>query len=332
MSFPRCVPAQAKVAYGDPAASSQSGPDGMDTKSLGQFDFNLIKTFLAIWDLGSLTEAGDRLGLTQPAVSHALRRLRDQFADPLFVRVGNRMVPTPAAERLHEPFSRAFAIVGQTVHTQRRFDPTRSRRTFRVAMSDLSEFHFLPDLLARLEREAPTVRIESIGIDVASVEADLRSGQTDLAIGIVPDLGPDIRSTVLLDDGYVCLVRKGHPCRAKALTPEAFAALAFVDVSSNSPAYRRIAERLAVLGLTRTVATRIAHVSVAPEIVRRTDLAVIYPRSISLKLNRSGEFRLIGLPFEQESNPILMHVHASFAEDPGIAWLGTLLRGIATGG
>jgi DNA-binding transcriptional LysR family regulator len=304
----------------------------MDTKSLGQFDFNLIKTFLAIWDLGSLTEAGDRLGLTQPAVSHALRRLRDQFADPLFVRVGNRMVPTPAAERLHEPFSRAFGIVGQTVHSQRRFDPRTSRRTFRVAMSDLSEFHFLPDLLARLEREAPTVRFESVGIDVAAVEADLRSGQIDLAIGIVPDLGPDIRSTMLLDDGYVCLVRKAHPCRAKVLTPETFADLVFVDVSSNAPAYRRIAERLAVLGLGRTISTRIAHVSVAPEIVRRTDLAVIYPRGIAVKLNRSGEFRLIGLPFAQETNPILMHVHASFADDPGIGWLGGLLRTIATTG
>lgn len=301
----------------------------MDTKSLGQFDFNLIKTFLAIWDLGSLTEAGERLGLTQPAVSHALRRLREQFADPLFVRVGNRMVPTPAAERLHEPFSRAFAIVGETVHTQRQFDPLTSRRTFRVAMSDLSEFYFLPDLLERFEREAPAVRIESVDLDGATVEADLRSGQVDLAIGIVPELGPDIGSMVLIDDDYVCLVRKGHPLKARALTRETFAALHWVDVSSNATGYRLLAGRLAALGLERTVAARLGHVSVAPEIVKRTDLAVIYPRSVSVKLNRSGAFRLVDLPFEQQSNAILMHVHSAFVEDPGITWLGGLIREVA---
>ncbi|WP_293868662.1 LysR family transcriptional regulator [uncultured Alsobacter sp.] len=298
----------------------------MDTKSLGQFDFNLIKTFLAIWDLGSLTDAGDRLGLTQPAVSHALRRLRDQFADPLFVRAGNRMVPTPAAQRLHEPFSRAFAIVGQTVHTQRHFEPQTSRRVFRVAMTDLSEFYFLPDLLERMESVAPSVRLESVALDVASVEADLRSGQIDLAIGLVPDLGPDIASTALIDDDYVCLVRKGHPLKARALTRESFAQLRWVDVSSNAAGYRQLGERLSTLGLDRTVSARLGHVSVAPAIVRRTDLAVIYPRSISVKLNRAGAFRLIDLPFEQRPNAIPLHVHASFADDPGIVWLASLIR------
>src|SRR5258708_27859066 len=98
-------------------------------------DLNLLRIFLAIWDLRSLTAAGDRLGLTQPAISHALRRLRDRFDDPLFVRAANRMLPTEAAVRLHEPFHQAFAIINRAIQERAAFDPTTSPRVFLVAMS-----------------------------------------------------------------------------------------------------------------------------------------------------------------------------------------------------
>ncbi|WP_334407698.1 LysR family transcriptional regulator [Bradyrhizobium sp. AZCC 2289] len=115
-------------------------------------DLNLLRVFFAIWDLRSLTAAGDRLGLTQPAISHALRRLRERFGDPLFVRVANRMLPTDAAVRLHEPLDQAFELLNRTLQSGVVFDPRSTERTFRVAMSDIAEVYILPRLVSELSR------------------------------------------------------------------------------------------------------------------------------------------------------------------------------------
>ena len=118
-------------------------------------DLNLLRVFLAIWDLRSLTAAGDRLGLTQPAISHALRRLRGHFNDPLFVRATNRMLPTDAAVCLHEPLDQAFAIINRAFKERAAFDPRLTQRTFRIAMSDIAEVYSLPQLMPKLTRIAP---------------------------------------------------------------------------------------------------------------------------------------------------------------------------------
>jgi hypothetical protein len=125
----------------------------MTKHHIGVADLNLLRVFLAIWDLRSLTAAGDRLGLTQPAVSHALRRLRNLFDDPLFLRTPGGMVPTDAAYRLHPPLAQAFAIINEAVQQTGKFDPATVQRVFRVSMSDMSEFYFLPPLVAMLDRE-----------------------------------------------------------------------------------------------------------------------------------------------------------------------------------
>src|ERR1700741_2956187 len=105
----------------------------------GITDWNLLRVFLAIWDLRSLTAAGDRLGLTQPAVSHALRRLRTLFDDPLFVRTPTGMAPTDAAAPLYPPLAQAFGIINVAVQQLTKFDPATAERVFRVSMSDMSE-------------------------------------------------------------------------------------------------------------------------------------------------------------------------------------------------
>jgi DNA-binding transcriptional LysR family regulator len=111
---------------------------GAMSRSNDVLDLNLLRVFVAIWDLRSLTAAGDRLGLTQPAISHALRRLRDRFGDPLFVRVGHRMLPTDAAVQMHEPLDQAFELLNRTLQSGVVFDPRVTERTFRVAMSEVA--------------------------------------------------------------------------------------------------------------------------------------------------------------------------------------------------
>ncbi|WP_175814697.1 LysR family transcriptional regulator [Burkholderia diffusa] len=284
-------------------------------------DLNLLRVFLAISELRSLTAAGERLGLTQPAVSHALRRLRNLFDDPLFVRTPAGMAPTDVARRLHGPLTRAFGIIDLAVQQVAHFDPATASRTFRLSMSDMSEFYFLPPLLAKLAEVAPGIHVEIASAAVEAVGAAMRSGEIDLALGYVPDPGPGCVSETLFSDEHVCMVRAGHPLRKRAPTQEDLTALRYVYASSNATGHRMVEKWLDELHVERTVVLRLPHFIVAPEIVQHTDLAIIFPRSVAERFNRSRAFRIFPLPFVLPPIEIQMHTHVQFAADPGIAWL-----------
>lgn len=293
----------------------------MNKLNLGIADLNLLRVFLAIWDLRSLTAAGDRLGLTQPAVSHALRRLRTLFEDPLFSRTPGGMVPTDAAFRLYPPLAQAFAIINEAVQQLAKFEPSTARRVFRVSMSDMSEFYFLPPLVAHLDREARGIRIEVANVPVESVSAAMRAGEIDLALGYVPGLDAGCVSQTLFVDEHVCVVRAGHPLRKTKPSREDLTALRYVYASTNATGHRMVEQWLDELNLKREVVLRLPHFVVAPEIVMNTDLAVIFPKSIARRFNRGKAFRILPLPFSLPPIEIQVHSHTQFAADPGIAWL-----------
>ncbi|MBV5265705.1 LysR family transcriptional regulator [Pinisolibacter aquiterrae] len=298
----------------------------MTPRDPGAFDLNLIKVFLAIWETRGISGAGERLGLTQPAVSHALRRLREQFADPLFLRVGHTMEPTPAARRLHEPFAQAYGLLGRTMAAHAEFRPETSTRTFTIAMSDVSEFYCLPQILARLAEVAPNLRIRSVQLDAESIAAALRSGRIDMALGHLPDLPADeIVSTFLLRDRFVCLLAAGHEQAGRALDVEAFSRLDFVEVAVHATGYKTIDERLTALGAARTTVVSIEHYTIVPEIVRHSKLAAIFPRSVSRRLAARGDFALLDLPFDLPAIDVDLHVHVNFTDDPGLRWFRTIL-------
>ena len=282
---------------------------------------NLLRVFLAIWDLRSLTAAGDRLGLTQPAISHALRRLRDRFDDPLFVRAANRMLPTEAAVRLHEPFDQAFGIINRAIQERVAFDPRVTQRVFRVAMSDVSEVYYLPRLMARLVRVAPSVRLDVVPLAVDAVVGAMRAGEVDLAIGYLKNLEGECTSQALFDDKFVCMVRSGHPIGRSKLTKANFINLRYVHPGTSAPGHQMIEQWLAETGIKRQIAVRLGHFTVAPDIVRDTDLAVIFPESLARQLNSAKAFRLLTLPFDLPPVEITVHIHPRFASDTGIGWL-----------
>jgi DNA-binding transcriptional LysR family regulator len=293
----------------------------MNKLNLGIADLNLLRVFLAIWDLRSLTAAGDRLGLTQPAVSHALRRLRTLFEDPLFSRTPNGMMPTDAAYRLYPPLAQAFAMINEAVQQLAKFEPSSARRVFRVSMSDMSEFYFLPPLVALLDREARGIRIEAANVPVESVSAAMRAGEIDLALGYVPGLDAGCVSQTLFVDEHVCVLRAGHPLRKMKPSREDLSALRYVYASTNATGHRMVEQWLDELNLKREVVLRLPHFVVAPEIVMHTDLAVIFPKSIAKRFNRGKAFRILPLPFSLPPIEIQVHSHTQFAADPGIAWL-----------
>lgn len=288
-------------------------------------DLNLLRVFLAISDLRSLTAAGERLGITQPAVSHALGRLRKLLDDPLFVRTPEGMAPTDAARQLQAPLTKAFSIINLAVQQLAHFDPATADRVFRVSMSDMAEFYFLPPLLAKLAEIAPGIRLESASAAVEALSAAMRGGEIDLALGYVPDLGPGCVSQALFSDEHVCMVRAGHPLRKRAPTREDLTALRYVYASSNATGHRMVEKWLDELNFARTVVLRLPHFIVAPEIVQHTDLAIIFPRSVAERFNRGRAFRILPLPFSLPPIEIRLHSHVLFSTDPGIGWLRGLI-------
>lgn len=296
-----------------------------------RFDLNLVKVFLAIWDTRSLTEAGQRLALTQPAVSHALRRLREQFGDPLFQRVGNRMEPTDVATQLREPFEAALSLLEQAVHGARNFDPARTTRRFRVAMTDTGELFAMPRILAALQQAAPLTTFSSVRIDPAETESALRAGQIDLALGYLPDLeAARCKGRLLLRDRMICLMRQGHPQQQSELSLSAIRTLSFVDVSRAATGYQMARKLIEDRGHGIATRARLEHFTIVPEVVRETDFVAVFPHSIFLRLQARGGFVACELPFDLPSYDIKLWVHDSFATDPALAWLADLIERVLT--
>ncbi|MGI3171077.1 LysR substrate-binding domain-containing protein [Pseudooceanicola sp. C21-150M6] len=298
----------------------------MDHKSLHRFDLNLIKVFLAICHCGNLTQAADRLGLTQPAVSHALRRLRDEFGDPLFVRVGNSMTPSQTAMTLRPAFEQALRLVGDTVQASRQFDPTVSTRQFRIAMTDTGEFVILPRLLAALHKAAPEVTVQSMRIAPEDLHSALRTGQIDAAIGFQPGLEPvGAVPRHIMQDKIVCLFRSGHPLAGQDWTAETFGGLSFIDVGRDATGYRLARQQIADLGIPYRTVAQLNHFTIVPEILRRTDFVALFPYSVCRMMNRHGEFDHLDLPFGVPTFDVSFWVSQAFAADAALTWLYELL-------
>lgn len=294
-------------------------------------DLNLIRVFLAIWELRSLTDAAERLHLTQPAVSHALKRLRSQFDDPLFVRGASGMAPTEVASQLQGPFRTAMDIINRAVQDSTSFDPNQANRLFRIAMSDIAEYCYLPGLLERLKRDSPSVRIEVVRMDPATVETSLRTGDIDIALGYLPQIANCVSSMVLVD-GFVGLIRAGHPFAGVHLDRENFAQLEYVYVSTGAPGHQMAERRLDELGIARKTGLKLAHITVTPEIIRLTDYAVIYPRSMAQRIGGSGAFRVLEIHLEMPRVEIKVHTHSHAQGDLGIRWLSRTLIEVCQAG
>lgn len=288
-------------------------------------DLNLLRVFHALAEENSLTLAGARLGLSQPAVSYALGRLRAMFNDPLFVRSGNTMQPTSAALELREPIRRAMSSIQEALRHGERFDPARSTRTFNVAMSDIGEMVFLPPLCERLRTAAPHMTLQVSQVPLAQIEEALRSGRLDLAVGNLPTLKASTQSRALFHEAYVCMTRKRAGETRRKLTADEYLAMAHVYVASADNSHRLIEDFLRERKLRRTIALQLPHFSVVPQILQRTDWAVTLPRSAAQSMNSSRHFSTFELPVAIPEVEVTLHWHADFDNSEANRWLRDLL-------
>ena len=284
-------------------------------------DLNLLRAFDAIATEGSVTVAGERIGLSQPAMSNALARLRQLFDDPLFVRTPRGMRPTPFAQQLAQPVREALRLIQGALQQHAGFDPRSSGNTFSLFMSDIGEMVFLPGLLERIKRDAPGVKIEVVRIPIKDVHTALEAGTLDLAVGFLPGLTTGMRQQPLFREHYVCMLRADHPVIGATISAKQFRVAAHVLVSYAGTGHQVIAETFLAAGLSARIAVRVPHFLVVPMILARTDLIVTVPSRVAAIFARLGNFKVLKLPLTMPSFEVRLHWHQRYHQDPANRWL-----------
>jgi len=289
--------------------------------NLSGIDLNLFVIFDAIYAEGNLTRAGEIVGLSQPAMSNALGRLRRAFDDPLFVRTPQGMTPTPVARQMIGPARQALRLLEGSVRQRDSFDPAAAGQTFRLSMGDLTEARLLPPLLGNLDRHAPRVVVESFQVPRREVLRELAAGSLDFAIDVPLLSHPNVHHTALYHDRYVCVVREDHPVLEGPLDLDAFVGLRHIHISSRPRGAGHVDMALERMGRRRGIALRAQHYLMAPGIVAGTDLALTIPLGFARGIRADHRVRILELPFEVPPLESHLYWHHSREDDPSNRWL-----------
>lgn len=286
---------------------------------LRRIDLNLLVILDALLGEQHVTRAAERLHLSQPAVSHALARLRDLLGDPLLVRAGSGLVPTARALELAAPLAETLAQV-QSLLAPNTFDPASARRTFRLAMSDYGAAIILPGLIRTLRTEAPGIDLQISHASREGMVEGLLNGDIDLAAGVLPELPGDLRSTPLFEERYVCLLDRQSLPAAGVLDLPTYLSRPHVLLEMRGSGTPEIERTLTALRERRRVAISLPHWSVAPQFISGTDLILTVA---SRALNEVDDESLIVVPppFEIAPFTFVSAWHKRRGGDQALNWL-----------
>jgi len=283
-------------------------------------DMRLLTIFDEIYKTKSVTRAGQNLDLPQTSVSLALGRLRHQFNDPLFVRTSKGMEPTPHAKELVKPLRQALQILQAATRQQVVFEPARSEREFRISMTDFSHLEFLPSLINRVNELAPSVQIEILRItpDTASL---LESGDSDLAVGFMPELDAGFFQQNLFQQNFACVVRKTHPRIGARMTENLYKRESHVVVTAAGTGQDLVEKTLVRKGIQRKIALSLPTLPGLGNLLANTDLVATVPLRVAQTLVRIAQVKLLAPPIAFPSFMIKQHWHERYQHDPANRWL-----------
>ena len=280
------------------------------------FDLNLLRVFKAVYDAGNVRRAADMLGLSQPAVSHGLTRLRLRLKDQLFVRSPGGVLPTPRAHDFARAVETALATIDASLGEAERFDPLISQRRFAMHMSDLGQGEFLPVLMEDLRVQAPRLRIEVVQLALGDVLPALEQQRIDFALGYLPEIRGTIEQR-LIADRYVMLVRHGHPLSASLATRRALERLDYVVAQSHPEPLKGLVR----LGLESQVRVVVPHYGAVPDVLINSDLAAIVPQRPALRYAQHFPLELAEAKLDLPPLEISAHWYWRMNDDPGHRWL-----------
>jgi DNA-binding transcriptional LysR family regulator len=298
----------------------------MTTANLFRADLNLFVVFDTICAEGSITRAAKRLNLSQPAISHALARLRQLFGDPLFTRRGHAMAPTPLARRIVEPVRQALRQMEAALNKESRFDARTARKRFTVGMRDVLEAALLPVLMRGLAASTPGIELAVVRAERRELEGELAAGTLDAAIDVLLPLPEGIRRERLGAERLVVVARRGHPALRGGLSLKTYLAQEHIQVSSRRRGLSVEDVELARHDLRRRVRLRCQHYFAACRVVSETDLVLTMPERYARIINPRFGNRLLPFPLMARGLDTYLYWHANAEDDPASQWLREQLR------
>ena len=297
---------------------------------LSQIDLNLLLVFHQLLIDRRVSTAATSLGLSQPAASNALRRLRQLLGDALFLRTPHGMEPTPYALQLAEPVALALGTLHTALNERASFDPATSSRAFTLAMTDVGEVYFLPVLMDALARTAPGVTLRAVSVTDPALKDQMASGQVDLALGLLPQLQAGFFQQVLFHQPYVCLLRNGHALATRsALSLADFRAADHVQVESAGTGHSRVDEALQRHGLTRRIRLTLPHFVALGHVLASTDLIATVPRRIAAAFAPMIALAVRPPPIALTGFTIHLLWHERAGADPAQRWLRDQVAAVA---
>ncbi|HVL00262.1 MAG TPA: LysR family transcriptional regulator [Dongiaceae bacterium] len=288
---------------------------------IGKVDLNLYLVLDAIFREGTITRAAVGLNLTQPAVSHALARLRDVYGDPLFTRAGNRMVPTALARSIIQPVRDALSGLQHTLSAPASFDPTTNRKQIVLGMRDFVETVLVAELAPLLEQLAPLTQMASVRVARRDMEAELTSGRLDLAFDVLLPVGPAIAHTRLMEGRFVVVSCKRHPLLRGGLTLEKYLQSRHVVVSSRRSGPTVEDFELSRLGLHRDIGMRCQNFFVAWKTIAQSRMLLTVPESHTRHDLLRHNLKVWPMPVELPPFTVHMYWNENLNDDPANRWL-----------
>ncbi|MDB5795417.1 MAG: LysR family transcriptional regulator [Noviherbaspirillum sp.] len=290
-------------------------------------DLNLLYVFEALWRDRSVTGAAHNLGLTQAAVSSALKRMREEYGDKMFTLVGRRMEPTPYALAISQQLLDALAAIRKTSNVESRFDPSTSRRSFIIRTRDIGEVVCFPMLLPQLSAIAPHIKLRTIFQPIEETLAGLASGRMDFALGFLPSLETGIHRRVLFTQHYVCVMRADHPLAKRKLTAELFQEQQHLLTEYSGSGHQMLERGLNEAGVRNQIKVRLPQYLSAPHFVIASDLLWCAPAILGETLAAHFPLTIKTLPIQLPEFEIALYWHDRYHRDPANKWLRDFIVG-----
>jgi DNA-binding transcriptional LysR family regulator len=292
---------------------------------LKDVDLNLLLVFNKLLAERRVSKVAEGLGMTQPGVSNALKRMRLLLGDELFVRTARGMEPTPYALRLAEPIGSALSTVHDALNEVARFDPLTSTRRFTIGMTDIGEVYFLPRLMEVLRTQAPCVTVSTVRNTAVNLQDELEGGHVDLAIGLLPQLKSGYFQRRLFSQRYVCMFREGHPLDKKRMTTEEFSGADHVIVISSGTGHAIVDQAIERLGIERKIALTVPHFVAVGHILSNSSMIATVPERFAMACVKPFGLKYLRHPLSLPEININVFWHAKFNKDPSNKWLRSLI-------
>jgi DNA-binding transcriptional LysR family regulator len=292
---------------------------------LKDVDLNLLLVFNKLLAERRVSKVAEALGMTQPGVSNALKRMRLLLGDELFVRTARGMEPTPYALRLAEPIGYALSTVHDALNEVSHFEPRASKRRFTIGMSDIGELYFLPRLMEVLRKQAPGVSVSTLRNTAVNLQDEMEAGHIDLAIGLLPQLKSGYFQRRLFRQRYVCMFRRGHALDKQGMTVEEFSSADHVMVVASGTGHAIVDQSFERLGIERNIALTVPHFVAVGHILSNSSMIATVPERYAMACEKPFGLRYVTHPVALPEININMFWHAKYNKDPANKWLRSLI-------